>query len=171
MTRSISARRQRCERGFTLVELLITVAIIGILSAIAINSVRDAVYRARTAVLLEEWNTVHRAVNQYVIDYSAYPHDQNPGIEPPELTPYLKDKVRWVRSPFYEWDYENWSGIDGNPDHQGWGASIGLSCTTDDAKLVAALQRAYSGNLVHSHANAWTFVIVPPTTPAVGAGG
>lgn len=55
-------------RGFTLMELLITVAIIGILSAIAIPAYRDYVRRGRTTEATSALATIRLKLEQYFQD-------------------------------------------------------------------------------------------------------
>lgn len=59
--------------GFTLVELLITVAIIGILVAIAAINYRNAVDRARQRRSMSDIRSLSTAIETYAIDLARYP--------------------------------------------------------------------------------------------------
>jgi len=78
---------RRSTRGFTLVELLIVVAILGIISAIAIPGLTAAIQRARQKRTMVELRTVATAVSSYATDYAFVPKIPTGVVE--ELTPYL----------------------------------------------------------------------------------
>ena len=55
----------RSKRGFTLIELMIVVAIVGVLAAIAIPAYQDFVKRARMSEVLSVFAAVATGVNEY----------------------------------------------------------------------------------------------------------
>jgi general secretion pathway protein G len=59
--------------GFTLLELLIVMAIVGILASIATPSYQRYVIRAREAVLMENLYQMRRAIDAFFADRAAYP--------------------------------------------------------------------------------------------------
>lgn len=61
------------ERGFTLIELMIVMAIIAILASIAIPSFINAVKHAREAVLREDLHTMRQAIDSYTVDKEKAP--------------------------------------------------------------------------------------------------
>ena len=63
------------ERGFTLLELLVVMTIIGILAAVAIPALRDSPQRAREAALKEDLFTLRSTIDQYHGDKGYYPPD------------------------------------------------------------------------------------------------
>ncbi len=60
-------------RGFTLIELIVVVAIIGILATIAVPAMRTAPIRAREAALREDLFTLRSCIDQFHADRGRYP--------------------------------------------------------------------------------------------------
>ncbi len=61
-------------RAFTLIELLIVVAIIGILAAIAVPNFLNAQIRAKTARSVADMRAIKLGLHQYRLDNNAYPN-------------------------------------------------------------------------------------------------
>jgi general secretion pathway protein G len=66
-------KHKRDERGFTLLELMIVLAIMGILITIAQPNLKHAITRARESVLREDLFQVRDALDQYYADNGKYP--------------------------------------------------------------------------------------------------
>jgi general secretion pathway protein G len=65
--------RKAGERGFTLIELIIVMAIIAILAAIAIPSYVQNVKHAKEAVLREDLHVMRGAIDSYTVDKEKAP--------------------------------------------------------------------------------------------------
>jgi len=72
MTTRSQANRSRSE-GFTLIELIVVIAIIGILATIALPRLVDAPRRAEEAVLKTNLRAMRDAINQFHADKGYYP--------------------------------------------------------------------------------------------------
>ena len=63
----------RREDGFSLIELMIVLLVAGVLMAIAIPMMREALLRAHIGAATAEARTVHSAFKRYHVDQSFYP--------------------------------------------------------------------------------------------------
>jgi len=71
--RSLSARHRPTPGAFTLIELLIVVAIIAILAAIAIPNFIEAQVRAKVSRCLNDMRSIGVALEAYRLDWNDYP--------------------------------------------------------------------------------------------------
>ncbi len=65
--------KNRYPKGFTLIELMIVLAIMGVLITIAQPDLRKSIIRAREAVLREDLFQMRDAIDQYYADNGKYP--------------------------------------------------------------------------------------------------
>jgi general secretion pathway protein G len=92
---------RRPQSGFTLIELMIVMAIIGILITLAIPSFVGAIRHAREAALKEDLQTMRTAIDTYTMDKQKGPQSlddlvQDGYIRAIPEDPMTRQKDTWV---------------------------------------------------------------------------
>ena len=64
---------QRQNTGFTLIELMIVMAIIGVLAVLAVPQIVSAIHHARETALKEDLNVMREAIDSYTTDKQKAP--------------------------------------------------------------------------------------------------
>ncbi len=128
-TLNASCRRER--RGaFTLIELLIVVAIIAILAAIAVPNFLEAQTRAKVSRVKADIRTVALGIECYGVDNNAYPPHLLPGnveVAYPDRFVPLTTPIAYLtslppRDPFYRYtaadptEWITWTNFQNFPD-------------------------------------------------------
>ena len=94
-------RKRRTQSGFTLIELIIVMTIIGILATLAIPYFAAAIRHAREAVLKEDLQTMRMAIDSYTMDKQKAPQSLDDLIQDGYLRaipedPMTHSKDTWV---------------------------------------------------------------------------
>ena len=96
-------RHKSTESGFTLVELMVVMLIIGVLAAIAIPSFIGSIKNAKEAVLKEDLHVLRNAIDSYTMDKNKAPQSlddlvQNGYLKTIPQDPMTHSAETWVTS-------------------------------------------------------------------------
>jgi prepilin-type N-terminal cleavage/methylation domain-containing protein len=120
-------------RGWTLIEIMIVMVILGLLSGLAVLKYIDLTRTAFAAKIAGEFTVVRLAAYNYEADHNdQWPAEQGPGIVPPEMLPYLPHGFSF-NTTTYQLDWDNRT-----PQRNPY--QIAVSVTTADARLMNALR-------------------------------
>lgn len=146
-------RRRR--RGFTLIEMLMVVTIIGVLSSIAVPKYRAVKRRALATQIVGDVDVVRLATMSFFVDSSYFPDEEDAGDVPPGLRPYLPNNFRF-KKPEWTLDYENWTS---SKRSRKTGVVIGVSFTTRDRELGRTAISLFGNNPKFTIGSRYTVVI------------
>ena len=146
-----AARRPR--RGFSLIELMTVVSVLGLLVAIAVPRYRDMKRRAVAAKIASDFNAVRVAAYNYFADNSTYPPDGSAGVTPAVLLPYLPQNFKFANGN-YTLDYDVWPSPS-DPKQ----LVVGVTVTSGDQQLVNLIARnSPSGGTGINVGNGYTYI-------------
>jgi general secretion pathway protein G len=91
MVKTRPIRRQRREDGFTLIELMIVMIVIGILTAIAVPAYTTYIRNAKEATLREDLRTMRGAIDAYTVDKQKAPQSLDDLVQSGYLKAMPKD--------------------------------------------------------------------------------
>ena len=98
----MTARRQKSrESGFTLIELMVVMLIIGVLMTLAVPRYTSAIKNAKEAVLKEDLHVIRNAIDSYTMDKQKAPQSLQDLVDSGYLKsiptdPFTRTSDSWV---------------------------------------------------------------------------
>jgi prepilin-type N-terminal cleavage/methylation domain-containing protein len=132
---------RRARRGFTFIELLIVVIVMGILAGLGVLKYIDLKHRAMSAQAVADFQAIRLAAYGAWYETGAWPADAGSGIVPAGLTPYLGTGFTFAR-PDYSLDWENFVPPAGGPSG---GMQLGVVLTSSNTRLTNTLAQSLGG--------------------------
>lgn len=103
MSRGSAQQRGTAQQGFTLLELIVVMIIIGVLAAIAVPAFTHHLRVAREAVLKEDLHVIRQAIDSYTVDKQKAPQSGDDLVTAGYLKVIPKDPMT-NRSDTWTWD-------------------------------------------------------------------
>jgi general secretion pathway protein G len=122
--------------GFTLIELIVVCAIIGVLTAAAVGNYRRGIVKAKEAALSQDLYTMRTLINQYFADKGKYPSDLSTLVEDHYLAAVPRDPITESA--------DTWVTVAAEMDESDISTEPGIADVRSGAQGTALDGRAYS---------------------------
>ena len=136
MQRLARLTRPRSAGGFTLIELMVVLALISVLAAMGVVQYRNAVLRTKEAVLSEDLFRLRDAIDQYYADKAKYPASLDALVTDGYLRSVPKDPL--TNST------DTWQTVPSEPDPANPTADIGIVDVKSGAEGTSLDGRPYA---------------------------
>jgi general secretion pathway protein G len=133
---STGSRARRGKGGWTLIELVIVMAIITVLAALATVGARNAVMLSREATLKEDLFRMRDAIDQYYADKGKYPADLQALVTDQYMREVPVDPISRSR--------DTWQTIPAEPDPNNPSADPGIFNVKSGAEGISLQGQAYA---------------------------
>lgn len=108
----MASKALKNESGFSLIELLVTIVIIGIVASIALVAVFSALEKSRQKATMSDMRTISKAVETYVVDNGYLPTAADMAELITTLRPYASNVV--PLDDHWGYTYQYTKDADGN---------------------------------------------------------
>ena len=126
--------KERTTAGFTLVEIMIVVTIIGLLAALALPALGRMKVRATTTRYLADVRQIRDGAERYALENGNFPPNGVAGLHE-ALRTYVPDKLFGTTTPIggvWDWDFEQ----------NGFRAAVSVYQPTATTEQLRAIDRA-----------------------------
>jgi len=128
-------RARKVRRAFSIIELLMTMTIIGLLARIGVPRYSDMKRRAIASSILGDVHTIRLASFTHYTEHGAFPSDAATGQVPVQLVDGLPLGFSFNK-PDWDYDYDIWTMTNGSGNSE---TLIGVTVIVSDPRLAAQL--------------------------------
>ena len=134
----------RMRRAFSIIELLITMALIGLLTRIAVPRYSEMKRRAIAAAILGDVHAIRIAALTHYTEHGAFPPDAGVGQLPAQLTENLPTGFSFDRID-YDYDWHVWTATNSSGNIE---TLVGISVLVTDTRIAAQLVKTAGPGLI-----------------------
>jgi len=136
----------RGRRGWTMIELLMVLLVLGILVNLAIPTLRMIRRRAEAAHIIGDVRVIHVAALASHADRGLYPPTDDFGAVPAALVPALPEGFEFrYGDAMYRW--HRYAAPDGSPTNPGQTELLAVEVRVSDASLASTIRGLYKGRM------------------------
>ena len=130
----------RRRKGFSIIELLVTMTIIGLLTQIAVPRYSDMKRRATAASIMGDVHAIRIAAFTHYTEAGSFPPNAATGVIPPLLVQYLPAGFTFRKSD-YTYDWHVWGVTSGSGASRRRETLVGVTVIVRDPRLATQLVR------------------------------
>ncbi len=148
----------RGRRGWTIIELLMVMLILGILVNIAVPGLRLIRRRAEAAHIIGDMRVIHVAALAAHADRGVYPPTDDWGSVPPPFVPALPEGFEFrYGEAMYRW--HRYAAPDGSPMDPSQTELLAVEVRVDDPGMASTIRALYKGRLTFGSSTNVFFIL------------
>lgn len=132
-------------RGFTLIEMMVVVVVLGVLVNIAVPVYRDIRIRADAATVVADFTTIRLAAYDQFTSSGLYPGHSGWTVVPAAFQSSLPGAFEFeYKTARYRW--RRWSRADGTPRNPNRQAQLAVQVRSNDQAFITAIRNQFKGD-------------------------
>ena len=149
----------KARRGYTIIEMLVVLAVLGVLATIAMPYYWDTRYRAIAANIVSDYNSVRVASLSYHANHATLPATHAWSTVPAEFTGMLPDSTNAFAQGAYEYRWYLWTGASLGGEFAAQGLVAGMGVRSSDPRIIEAIRNTYQGRYIATTPEEVTLII------------